>query len=89
MNDSNNNFFNLLNLASLIVGVQNLNENHQQSAHNDIQAENEKQAEFLLGEINREFGELKRLFEKQNETLQQIVGALNKIQEMESAKNED
>lgn len=70
MNNPNNNFFDILSLASLIIGIQNLNENRQQSAHNDIQGENQRQAEFLLGEINRRF-------EEQNELLRQIWDKLN------------
>ena len=66
MNNSNNNFFDILNLASLIIGVQNLQENRQQSAHNDIQAENQRQAEFLLAEINTRF-------EEQNKVLAEIL----------------
>ena len=64
-----NNFFDILNLASLIVGLQNLRENRDQSAHNDVQAANEKQAQFLLREINRQF-------EVQNEMLREILNIL-------------
>lgn len=66
MNTPNNNFFDILNLASLIIGIQNLNENREQSAHNDIQGENQRQAEFLLREINRQF-------EEQNKLLRRIL----------------
>lgn len=64
-----NNFFDFLNLASLIVGIQNLNENREQSTHNDIQAANQEQAQFLLEEINRRF-------EEQNQMLRQILAIL-------------
>lgn len=67
------NFFDILNLASLLVGLQNLNENREQSAHNDIEAANQKQAEFLLSEINRRF-------EEQNQTLAKIRAALEKME---------
>ena len=70
------NFFDLLNLASLLVGLQNLNENREQSAHNDVEAANSKQAEYLLVEIHR-------LFEEQNRTLAKICAALEKLEEME------
>lgn len=70
------NFFDILNLASLLVGLQNLNENREQSAHNDVEAANSKQAEYLLGEI-------RRLFEEQNKTLAKIRAALEKLEEME------
>ena len=72
MNNGSGNFFDILNLASLLVGIQNLNENREQSAHNDIQAENQKQAEFLLNEIRRQF-------EVQNEMLRQILEKLQQI----------
>jgi hypothetical protein len=84
MNNFNNNFFDILNLASLIVGIQNLNENREQSAHNDIEAENQKQAQFLLAEIRRQFAEIKDLFAEQNKTLERIVQALQKLNEMEN-----
>ena len=67
--NGNNNIFDILNLASLIVGLQNLNENRQQSAHNDVQVANDKQAQFLLGEITRQFNE-------QNAMLRQILEIL-------------
>ena len=70
MNTPNNNFFDIINLASLILGIQNLSENRQQSAHNDIQNANQNQAEFLLREINRQF-------EEQNKLLRQIWDKLN------------
>jgi hypothetical protein len=84
MNNFNNNFFDILNLASLIVGIQNLNENREQSAHNDIQTENQRQAEFLLSEISRQFADIKSLFAEQNKTLERIVQALQKLNEMEN-----
>ena len=88
MNNSNN-FFDILNLASLLVGIQNLQENRDQSAHNDIQAENQRQAEFLLTEINREFTELKRLFAEQNETLRRIVEAVEIMKGLNNANQEE
>ena len=69
MLNNGNSFFDILNLASLIVGIQNLQENREQSAHNDIQAENQRQAEYLLQEISRQF-------EEQNKMLRQILDAL-------------
>ena len=41
-------FFDILNLASLMVGLANLNENREQSAHNDVQRENSRQAEGVV-----------------------------------------
>jgi hypothetical protein len=87
MNNFNNNFFDILNLASLIVGIQNLNENREQSAHNDIQTENQRQAEFLLSEISRQFADIKSLFAEQRTILRRIDDALDKLNEMENDKN--
>ena len=64
--NGNYNFNDVLNLASLLIGWQNLQENREQSAHNNIEAANTKQAEFLLTELNRRF-------EEQNEMLREIL----------------
>ena len=53
----NNELINLINILSLVVGLQNMRENELQSAHNDVQASNDKQAHYLLQEINRRFDE--------------------------------
>ena len=55
--DQNNELINLINILSLVVGLQNMRENELQSAHNDVQASNDKQAHYLLQEINRRFDE--------------------------------
>ena len=67
--NQNNELINLINLLSFMVGVENLNENRQQTAHNDVQAANASQAEYLLNEINRRFDE-------QNKILEKLVGLL-------------
>lgn len=48
---NNESFMNLVNALSLVIGMQNLQENREQSAHNDIHFENELQAQYLLTEI--------------------------------------
>ena len=73
MVNPNNNFFDILNLASLLVGVQNLNENREQSAHNDIQSANQSQAEFLLKEIKQQFA-------TQHDLLKRIAATLDRLQ---------
>ena len=65
-------FFDILNLASLMVGLQNLSENRSQSEHNDIQRENDRQANYLLTEIAQLFGELNRRLTDQDRTLAKI-----------------
>jgi hypothetical protein len=55
-----------LSVASFLLGLENLNENRQQSAHNDVQEANTKQAGYLLDELGKKF-------EEQNEMLKQIL----------------
>ncbi|MBR5272384.1 MAG: hypothetical protein IKU25_03195 [Clostridia bacterium] len=63
----NNNLFDALNLASLLIGIQNLQENREQTAQNDVQQANNRQARFLLQELGKKFDEqnamLKRILE--------------------------
>ena len=56
----------ILNVLSFMLGIENLQENRTQSAHNDVQAANQKQAEYLLDEINNRF-------EEQNKILAEIL----------------
>ena len=72
-------FFDILNLASLMVGLANLNENREQSAHNDVQRENSRQAEYLLTEIARLFAELNQRLSEQDETLAKIHKTLEEM----------
>lgn len=58
-----------ISVLSLMLGYQNLQENRQQSAHNDVGAANDKQAKFLLQELSTKF-------EEQNEMLRQIMEVL-------------
>lgn len=73
MNDRQFNFLDALNVASFLLGLQNLEENRVQSAQNDVGAANDKQASFLLSEIG------KRL-DKQDETLERILEKLEKLE---------
>lgn len=59
----------LLSVLSFIIAIQNLDENRQQSAHNDVQAANAKQEQHLLQEI-------KKMFEEQNKMLREILALL-------------
>lgn len=63
----------ILGIVSLIIGLQNLAENEQQSAHSeelirqiDVDAANDKQAEKLMQEIGSKF-------EEQNAMLRRIL----------------
>ena len=66
----------LINLISVLVGLQNLEENREQSRYNDVQYANNKQAEYLLQEINKRFEEQNKVLERQNEMLQEILEKL-------------
>lgn len=70
-NDENNenNADNLLNVISILIGYQNLMENRQQSAHNDIEKHNQKQAKIILDDLHAKF-------EEQNHLLQEILNIL-------------
>lgn len=66
----------LLAIVSLVVGLQNLSENEQQSAHSeelikqiDVDAANDRQAQRLLEELGRQF-------EEQNNMLREILKAV-------------
>lgn len=60
------NVIDILSVLSFIIAIQNLDENRQQSAHNDVQAANAKQEQHLLQEI-------KKMFEEQNKMLNEIL----------------
>lgn len=65
-------FLDILNILSFILAIENLSENRQQSAHNDVQKANDKQANYLLNEV-------KSLFEEQNKMLEAIIEKLNAL----------
>ena len=69
MTNNNQNYSDLLNALSLILAVENLNENRQQSQYNDVHRANDEQAELLLKEINDRFAE-------QNENIDLILKIL-------------
>lgn len=68
---NNNGINDLLNALSLIVGIQNLQENREQTEYNDVQSANDNQARFLLQELGKKFDE-------QNEMLKKILELLEK-----------
>lgn len=72
----NEEFFDMLNILSLILGYENLQENRQQSKHNDVQAANGAQAEYLLNEINKRFDEQNKILEEQNIILNKLLERL-------------
>lgn len=63
-----------LTVASFLLGYENLIENRQQSAQNDVSSANDRQASYLMEEIG------KRL-DAQDRTLEKI---LKKLEQMEN-----
>lgn len=53
-----------LGLFSIYLAILNLQENREQSAHNDVSSANDKQAQYLLTEIYRKFDEQNEMFRK-------------------------
>ena len=76
-NNDNINGNDIINALSLLLAMANLNENREQSAHNDVQTANDKQAEYLLREINTRF-------EQQNEMLLEIMARLELLEEKDN-----
>ena len=66
MNENSFKGLDILTVASFLFGYENLIENRQQSAQNDVSAANDKQAKYLLEELGRKFNE-------QNEMLREIL----------------
>lgn len=63
--DNNNNWNgNLLNVLSILLGYENLRENRQQSADNDINMANQKQAKQILDDLHEQFDYQNRLLEE-------------------------
>ena len=69
MTSNSPNYSDLLNALSLILAVENLSENRQQSQYNDVHKANDEQAELLLEKINEGFSE-------QNENIDLILKIL-------------
>lgn len=61
MNDNNNWNGNLLNVLSILLGYENLMENRQQSADNDV---NIAQAKQILDDLHEQFAYQNRLLEE-------------------------
>lgn len=73
---NNNNFDmsgNLLDLISVLVGLENLMENRQQSAENDVNSANQRQAKEILNDLHEQFDKQNAMLEYQNHLLEQIL----------------
>lgn len=66
----------LINVISLIIGMENLKENREQSYHNDVQKANDNQAKYLLEEINKQFEIQNQILHEQNLMLGRIISYL-------------
>lgn len=73
MYSNNANFLDMLNAISVIIGMQNLKENREQSAHNDVQIANSEQAKYLLYEIAKQFEEQNKILSEQTNMLKEIL----------------
>lgn len=72
---SENNFFNLVNILAFALGYENLQENRAQSKYNDVHSANDKQAEFLLAEIDRRFQEQNKMLKRVLDLLENKHGS--------------
>lgn len=72
--------FDALGLFSLYLAILNLQENREQSAHNDVSAANDQQAKYLLAELSRKF-------EEQNEILKRILTLLEDAEYERNQRN--
>lgn len=70
MNADRTNAMDLLSLFSVFLGYENLIENRQQSAQNDVQSANDKQAQYLLVELGQKFDEQNKMLKKILEILE-------------------
>ena len=79
MNNNNQNYSDLLNVLSLILALENLSENRQQSQYNDVHKANDKQAELLLKEINEKFEEQNIILREHTALLTEIYKKIGEI----------
>lgn len=82
MNSGELGFADIASALSLILGYENLMENRQQSAQNDVGAANDAQAKFLLEQINKQF-------EEQNRVLADINARLERLEKLWSEEGGD
>lgn len=64
---------NLLDLISVLVGLENLMENRQQSAENDVNSANQRQAKEILDDLHEQFDKQNAMLEYQNHLLEEII----------------
>lgn len=64
---------NLLDLVSIFIGLENLVENRQQSADNNVNAANQRQAKEILDDLHKQFDKQNAMLEYQNHLLEEII----------------
>lgn len=64
---------NLLDLISVLIGLENLMENRQQSAENDVNSANQRQAKEILDDLHKQFDKQNAMLEYQNHLLEEII----------------
>lgn len=79
MTNNNQNYSDLLNALSLILAVENLSENRQQSQYNDVHKANDEQAKLLLKEINEKFEEQNIILREHTALLTEIYKKIGEI----------
>lgn len=75
-NNNENMAGNLLNVVSIILGYENLLENRQQSADNNVAKHNRQQSDMLLQDLHIQFDKQNEMLEYQNNLLEQILRIL-------------
>lgn len=63
----------IISVASFLLGYENLMENREQSAQNDVGAANDKQASYLLEKIGERL-------DKQDETLERLTSMIERLE---------
>lgn len=76
MDNQNQELNNLLNLLSVILGYENLIENRNQSAENNIAKHNKKQNDILLRDLHIQFEKQNDILIYQNNLLEKILTLL-------------
>lgn len=69
-------FGDLLNFVSIMIGLQNLEENRQQSKANDVEKHNNIQEKHILSDIHEQFEKQNKLLYYQNNLLEKILDIL-------------
>lgn len=80
MNQEYNNSADLLNIISIFLALQNLQENREQSEHNDVQSATDNQTQFLIKKLEEKFAE-------QTVILNQILKTLEKLSNIDEKEN--